>query len=161
MIFTYTHPETGILQVFYAAPKGHLEEKLGSLSDADYRAHVEERLRDDLPAGVTDLREMPAAWRPLDDRTFRDAWRLNGDKCSVDMVRARDCHRGNLRRQRGPLLQALDVEALRGVEKMDSKVVADVAARKQKLRDAPAHPDIEAAATPDELKALTIDVLTQ
>lgn len=91
------------------------------------------------------------------DRSYRDAWSLAGDgKIGHDMPRARELHRAKLRRARVPLLEALDIEAIRADESGDKKAKDAVVARKQALRDAPADPAIEAAKTIEELKAVTL-----
>lgn len=91
------------------------------------------------------------------DRTFRGAWTFNGDAVEVDMVAARAIHRQNLRIARQPRLEALDVQVMRRMEEGES--AATLIAQKRRLRDVTADPRIEAAKTPDELKALTLDVL--
>ena len=92
------------------------------------------------------------------DRTFRDAWVYNG-KFSHDMPRAREIHRDKMRRVRAPLLAALDIEAIRASEAGDTTKAQDVARRKQALRDVTADPRIDAARTPEELKAVWPDVM--
>jgi hypothetical protein len=104
------------------------------------------------------------------DRTYRDAWRDTGKKIVHDMPQAREIHRTNLRRDRGPLLAALDVEYQRADE-MDlsggarsvagTRKKSDIAAQKQRLRDAPADPRIESAKTVDALRTLTLEELTK
>jgi hypothetical protein len=84
------------------------------------------------------------------DRDFRDAWTHRG-AFGVDMPKAREIHREKLRRIRKPKMEALDVEALRSLT--DAAKLAQIEAQKQELRDATAYPAIEAAATPEELKA--------
>ena len=70
---------------------------------------------------------------------------------SVNMDKARDIHRDRVREARNPRLAAKDVEFQRALETGadTSAIVAD----KQALRDAPAAAAIEAASTPEELKA--------
>jgi len=104
-----------------------------------------------------DVRDASSITVPT-DRTFRGAWQFNGDAVEIDMVAARDIHRDNLRAERKPLLEALDVAYMRALE--DDTGTVDITAEKQALRDVTADPRIDAAATPDELKALTLDVLT-
>jgi len=96
------------------------------------------------------------------DRTFRAAWRHNpgGPKPDHDMGKARDIQRDNLRRARANPLEALDTAYLLADEQGDQARKLDVAAQKQKLRDVTTDSRIEAAATVEELKALTLDVLT-
>lgn len=83
------------------------------------------------------------------DRTFRDAWGHNG----VDMAKARLIHRGRIRLARVPKFAALDGEWMKCTAAGDSAGAAAAEAKRQELRDAPAYPAIDAAATPEELKA--------
>ena len=87
-----------------------------------------------------------------DDRHFRDAWEHQSGEISTNMDKARVIHKGHLRERRAPLLAALDLEYLRADEAGDAAKKADIAARKQALRDITKHPDIAAASTPEELK---------
>ena len=70
---------------------------------------------------------------------------------SVNMDKARDIHRDRVREARNPKLAAKDIDFQRALETGTdtSAIVAD----KQALRDAPAAAAIEAASTPEELKA--------
>ena len=104
-----------------------------------------------------DVRDASSLTVPA-DRTFRGAWQFSGNAVDIDMAAARDIHRDNLRAERKPLLEALDIEYMKALE-ADTGTV-NITAEKQKLRDVTADPRIDAAATPDELKALTLDVLT-
>ena len=70
---------------------------------------------------------------------------------NVNMTEARDIHREKVREARNPKLTEKDVEFQRALES-GADTTAIVAA-KQALRDAPAAAAIEAATTPDELKA--------
>jgi hypothetical protein len=91
------------------------------------------------------------------DRTFRGAWQFYGNAVEIDMPKARDIHRDTLRAERAPKLDKLDVDWFRAVETGgDTEAIA---AQKQALRDVTADARIEAAITPDALKALTLDVL--
>ncbi|HEX2888093.1 hypothetical protein, partial [Vineibacter terrae] len=78
---------------------------------------------------------------------FFRAWTIIGSQLCVDMVTARSIWREHIREARAPLLAALDVEYLRAEEQEDSKRKAAIAARKQRLRDAPSDPAIENAET--------------
>ena len=87
------------------------------------------------------------------DRYFRGAWSMNGGgKVEVDMPRARDIQRDKMRRARAPKLAALDTDYKRADELGDTAAKADIAARKQALRDVTADTAIEAAQTPEELR---------
>lgn len=88
------------------------------------------------------------------DRIFRNAWRANGKRIDVDMPKAREIHRDRLRRLRAPLLEALDVEYMRADERNDQEEKKRISDRKVILRDVTTDPAIEAASTPEELKAV-------
>jgi hypothetical protein len=100
-------------------------------SEADWFARV---IAKSIPASATDVHVINRADLPA-DRTFRDAWRHRGGKLHVDMDHARAIHRKNLHKR-----------AQRDKRSADQKAA----------RDAISHPDIDAATTPEQLKALTI-----
>jgi hypothetical protein len=111
----------------------------------------------------------PTTWRivPNDylDETnlpdYRDAWKDTGKrKPEHDMVKAKEIHRARLRKIRGNFLDALDAEYMKADEAGDDQAKKSVSRRKQKLRDVTIHPAIEAAQTAEELKACTLEVLT-
>lgn len=97
---------------------------------------------------------------PEDDFThpseelFRDAWALDSDTTNivVDMDLAKELWRTFIRFERIPQLQALDTEFMRAVEVGAN--TSEIVAKKQALRDAPNLDSIEAATTPEELKAI-------
>jgi len=103
-----------------------------------------------------DVRDAASLTVPA-DRTFRGAWQFNGSAVEIDMAKARDIHRDNLRAERAPKLAKLDVDYMKALEQ--GYVTTTIAAEKQALRDVTADARIEAAATPDALKALTLDSL--
>ena len=70
---------------------------------------------------------------------------------NINMTKARDIHRDKVRQARNPKLAAKDVEFQRALE--TGADTAAIVAAKQALRDAPASAAIDAATTPDELKA--------
>ena len=93
------------------------------------------------------------------DRTFRGAWQFDGEAVEVDMASAGKIHKDNIRADRAPLMDSLDVEFMKALERgVDTKAVT---AKKQTLRDVTKDERIVNAATPDDLKALTLDVLTK
>lgn len=106
----------------------------------------------------------PVSWRivPNDyvdegtDRYFRNAWKDTAGKNNpdVDMPKAREIHRDKLRALRVPLLAALDTDFMRAIETNDRPAQTLIAAKKQVLRDVTADPRIDAATTPEELKAV-------
>ena len=69
----------------------------------------------------------------------------------VDMAKAKEVHKKNIRDARAPKLAALDVDFQRALE--TSSGTALIVANKQALRDAPAAAGIATGTTTDELKA--------
>ena len=69
----------------------------------------------------------------------------------IDMSRARDIHKNNIREARKDKLAALDVDFQRALE--SSADTSAIVAKKQALRDAPADSAIDAATDEAELKA--------
>lgn len=104
----------------------------------------------DVPPDASDVHIVTVDQLPA--RTFRNAWSLNNGRVGVDMAAAREVRRNSLREARKPLLQAADAEMTRALS--DPARQAEIAVLRQALRDAPAHPDIEAAQTPGELAAV-------
>ena len=73
---------------------------------------------------------------------------------NVNMTKAREIKRNQLRAERRPLLEQLDIQFMRAQEQGDQTKADEIAAKKQALRDVTADPAIDAATTPDELKAV-------
>ena len=71
----------------------------------------------------------------------------------IDMAKAREIHKNNIREARAPKLAELDIEFQRAIETDDASKKAEVAAKKQALRDAPADSGIAAASDAAALKA--------
>ena len=69
----------------------------------------------------------------------------------VDMAKAREIHKTNIRKARSPKLAELDVEFQKALE--TSSDTAAIVSKKQALRDAPADSAIESAADVTALKA--------
>ena len=88
------------------------------------------------------------------ERTFRDAWEANTTTgvISVDMTAAKDIWRDKIRQARIEPLAALDTAFMKAQETGadTTQIISD----KQALRDAPSLASIDAATTPDELKAI-------
>ena len=103
-----------------------------------------------------DVRDAASLTVPT-DRTFRGAWQFNGAAVEVDMDAAKAIHKDNLRAERKPRLEALDVAYMKALEAGSG--AAEIAAQKQTLRDITSDARIAAAATPDELKALDLATL--
>ena len=120
-------------------------------------ASAEKRAWDKLPKDAINPRWADASEVPT-DRSFRNAWGDSG-KVVVNMPKAREIHKEHLRQKRAPLLAALDIEYQRADERGDAALKAQIAAKKQALRDVTKHLAITAAKTPDELKAAIPDAL--
>ena len=69
----------------------------------------------------------------------------------IDMAKAKEIHKKNIRSAREPKLADLDVEFNKALE--TSADTATIVSKKQALRDAPADSDIESAADAAALKA--------
>ena len=84
-------------------------------------------------------------------RDFRDAWTWNNG-LTVDMDKAKEIHKGRLRKAREPVLAALDVEFMRALEQGNAAKQSEVSRKKQELRDVTNAPQLVNARTPDELR---------
>ena len=93
------------------------------------------------------------------DRTFRNAWSLLGKQIVHDMERARKLHRENLRLMRKKKLAELDIEYQRAEEESNVQKKAEVAVKKQALRDITKNAEIDSAQTVDALKIAALGVL--
>ena len=69
----------------------------------------------------------------------------------IDMAKAKEIHKANIREARTPKLAELDVEFQRALE--TSADTTAIVAKKQVLRDYPAHSGISTAVTDTDLKA--------
>ena len=70
----------------------------------------------------------------------------------VNLDKAKEIHKENLRFVRSIEFKSLDVDFMRAVETGDSEKIAEVSAKKQELRDITKAPEIESAQTPEDLK---------
>jgi hypothetical protein len=88
------------------------------------------------------------------ERTFREAWSFGGNPeagvITVDMDKAKGIWRDKIRQARD--FAALDAAFMKALE--TGADASSVTAQKQALRNAPADPAIDAATTPEELKAV-------
>ncbi len=69
----------------------------------------------------------------------------------IDMAKAKEVHKNNIRAARAPKLAELDIEFQKAQE--TSASTTDIVAKKQALRDAPADSAIASASDTDALKA--------
>jgi hypothetical protein len=132
----YTRADGGV-SVLNPAPNGRRENE----SDSDWLARI---IAKDVPQDATGVRIVDESEIPT-DRTFRNAWKADGESLVTDMARAREIHMARIRDARNKELSRLDIEQLKG---------NDVSTRKQELRDLPNTFDLFGASTADALKAL-------
>ena len=105
-----------------------------------------------------DVRDTASLTLPT-DRTFRNAWVFgDADVVEVDMPRAQEIFKDNLRRERQPLLEALDVEYMKAMERGEDTTA--IVAQKVALRDITADARIASATTPEQLGAMDVASLT-
>jgi len=103
-----------------------------------------------------DVRDASSLTVPT-DRTFREAWSFNEAVVEINMTAAKVIHKDNLRAERAPRLAELDVAYMKALEAGSG---ADaVAASKTTLRNITDDTRINAATTPDALKALNLATL--
>ena len=69
----------------------------------------------------------------------------------IDIAKAREIHKNNIRAAREPKLAELDIEFQKALETSSS--TTDIVSKKQALRDAPADSAIASASNEAELKA--------
>jgi hypothetical protein len=131
-----------------------LDEKVGSWARQPTESVVAAEVRRAVPDYVAWYRvsddDIPA------DRTFRDALHHNGKALVHDIEKARGIKRDHLRHERASALPLLDNEWMKATGQGDRKAAAEVEAKRQKWRDAPADPRIETAQTVEELKSIGI-----
>lgn len=154
-------------KIVFEHPDGHLEittvvERLRRQGEpvATFLERMAQKVKAECPhlANAVRKADLPPAALPQ-DRTFRQAWRLAGSQVQVDMPLAQEVQKARLRELRAPLLERLDVEAIRAQEVGDAARLAEIAAKKQALRDVTEHPSLAAARTPEELKQAGLAVL--
>jgi len=98
-----------------------------------------------------------AEWSQFDaDRPYRNALRDLEGKIAYDIEAARECHRNVLRLERSVRLPALDILWMRAVASKDEALATQLEAERQKLRDAPDDPRIDAAQSVEELKLIKV-----
>jgi len=85
------------------------------------------------------------------DTTFSDAWIYTDSGFGIDMAKAKELHKTNIRIARTPKLAELDIEFQKAQE--TSADTSAIVAKKQALRDAPADSAIDAATDEAGLKA--------
>lgn len=155
---TYTQEvdeETGIVT---HTPRTEMVRRTVEVSPAIYRDQTDEEFLAwcaqrsvpiGLPYQIIDVEDIPQ------NRTFRAAWKAEGSQIVEDVEKAKEVAKDILRAQRAPLLEALDVQYLRALERGEDTV--PIAAEKQRLRDITQVPDT--AQTIDELREIATTLL--
>lgn len=146
--------------ILYTRPDGGLTVRRPVINTHPQReniteAEAEQRAWDKLPPDAINPEFIEGHDIKLDRTLFRDAWEKDGNGgIRVNMPKAREIHKNALRRIRKPLLEVLDVEYQRADEDGNAVLKAQIIARKRVLRDVTDDPAIEAATTPEALKAV-------
>ena len=112
---------------------------------------VEEVQAKDVPGGKTSYIVDSSVVQNL-DQDWRDAWTYDSSSgFGIDMTKAKNIHRNNIRARREELMPALDIEFQRALE--TGADTSAIVAKKNALRDAPANSAIDACTTTDELQS--------
>ena len=108
--------------------------------------------------------EKPVSWRRFElgeikeqDRVFRDAWRDNGKSIEPHLPTAKKLKADMIRKERRAALRDLDAEWMRATGQGKKAEADAIEAERQKWRDAPADPRIDAAQSVEELKLLFVE----
>ena len=151
-----------MLRIIYPQPGGpiavitpvQVEAQDGETAEEALLRHARGLLPEGTPVALVDADAIPA------DRTWRNAWSADfaspyeeRSQVTVDMDLAREIHRDRVRAARAPLLATLDADFMQALEAGDEGEKAQIAARKQMLRDAPATEALAKATTPEALIA--------
>lgn len=77
----------------------------------------------------------------------------------INIEKAKEIKKEQLRQERKPMLEQLDVEMMRALEASDSQKQSEVTAKKQALRDATKHDSLVNASDAEQLKSLKLSDL--
>lgn len=78
---------------------------------------------------------------------------------TINLTKAKDIAKDNLRKERAPVLAALDVQFQRALESNSS--TSDIVAKKEELRNITTHSSIVNASNVDSLKTAMNDLIDQ
>lgn len=134
-------------RIIYTAPDGSMHVVSPAIED------LEAVMKKSIPAGATNVQVVDSSVIPA-DRTYRNGWKAGKGKIDFDMGKCREIHKDMMRVARVPLMKNLDVEYMRADERGDAATKAQIATKKQTLRDITDDPAISAASTPEQLKAV-------
>ena len=112
---------------------------------------VEQIQAKDVPDGKTSYIVDTSVVQSLDG-DWRDAWTYDSSSgFGIDMTKAKNLHRDNIRVRREELMPALDIEFMKAQE--SGADTSSIVAKKNALRDAPANSAIDSCTTTDELQS--------
>jgi hypothetical protein len=80
---------------------------------------------------------------------------------TINLSKAKDIVKDNLRTERAPVLATLDVQFMRAVESGNTSLQTAIAEQKQELRDITTHTSITGATTIDGLKTAMNTLIEQ
>ncbi len=78
-----------------------------------------------------------------------------------DLTKVKGLKKQFIRVERMPKLEKLDIAFMKALEDGDTDVQADIASKKQRLRDAPADSAIDAATTVEAVKSVRPSILDE
>jgi len=119
---------------------------------------IEEVLARDCPDGAVIVENDSL---PNEHDEFFDAWELRGTAVTVNLGKAKDIAKDNLRTERAPVLASLDVQFMRAVESGNTTLQTAITEQKQELRDITTHTSITGATTVDGLKTAMNTLIEQ
>jgi len=143
----------------FTTPAGGVMIMVPHLKDSpeDFKTYAKRKETQLLAEGFTNLHWMDREKLPEQDYDFRDAWVQGKDNCPVvDMTRAKEIHRRSFRETRVKLFKENDLRLQNALVSGDEKRKETAITYRDELRNAPANPAIEAATTPDELRAIKL-----
>ena len=80
---------------------------------------------------------------------------------TINLTKAKDIAKNNLRTERAPLLASLDVQFMRSVESGNTSLQTAIAGQKQELRDITIHSSITDASDVNSLKTAMTTLIEQ
>ena len=71
------------------------------------------------------------------NRLYRDAWIFQNEKIKIDVEKAKEIQKNNIRSVRDKIFKDKDIEYMRALELQDSSKISEIVEQKNKLRDVP------------------------
>ena len=121
----------------------------------NWNGTIEQLIEKDVPPNtvyaIVETDQIPS------DRTFRNSWEFLSNGVIVNSDKAKAIWKDKWREARKPLLASLDIEFMKAVESADTTKQAEIALKKQELRDVTNTPI--PGTTPEEIKAVWPEIL--